>query len=42
MHPFAGASKGLAEHIWRRDIGRARFSLLDYDCGQRMSTEKRE
>jgi hypothetical protein len=38
MHPFAGASKGLAEQIRRCDIGRARFSLLDYNCGQRMST----
>jgi hypothetical protein len=40
MHPFAGASKGFAEHIRRRDIGRARFSLVDYNCAQRMSTEE--
>ena len=40
MHRFRDASKGFAEQIWRRDIGRARFSLLDYSCGQQMSSEE--
>jgi hypothetical protein len=40
MHRFRDASKGFAEQIGRRDIGRARFSLLDYSRGQQMSSEE--
>jgi hypothetical protein len=38
MHPFAGASKGFADQIWRRDIvvPASRY----YNCGQQTSTEE--